>query len=98
VLSWRLAGMAEAMSDRRLPCFIDWANRDATFLGDAGVGATGISRLELGGDPHQITAWLGGQIDQLVLVGGEPGIRSMSIASAARDLVIPGDLSSGRRD
>jgi hypothetical protein len=86
-LSWRLAGMAEAIS-RTLPCFISWDERDRDFDGDAGVGATGIADLELGGDPDEITAWLGGQVDGLRLVGGAPGVRRMRIAARNGDIVL----------
>jgi hypothetical protein len=86
-LSWRLAGMVEAMS-RTLPCFISWDKRDRAFDGDAGVGAAGIAGLELGGDPDEITTWLGGEVDGLRLVGGAPGLRRMIIASGTGDIVL----------
>lgn len=86
--SWRLAGMAEAMS-HTWPCFICWDDRDDAFDGDAGIGASGIARLELGGDPDDIRAWLGGDVDGLTLVGGAPGLRRLTIATAGGDVVLP---------
>lgn len=86
-LSWRLAGLAEALS-RTLPCFISWDARDHAFGDDAGIGATGIADLELGGDPDEITAWLGGEVDGLRLVGGAPGLRRMTIAARNGDIVL----------
>jgi hypothetical protein len=90
-LSWRLAGMAEAMT-RRLPCFIAWDHRDEAFDGDGGVGATGIADVELGGDDAEIDAWLGGEhVAGLRRVGGAAGIRRMTISAAAGDIVLGGE-------
>lgn len=86
--SWRLAGMAEAIA-RTVPCFISWQDRDAVFAGDAGVGATGIAAVELGGDAGDISAWLGGTVDGLTLAGGPPGVRQLTIATAGGDVVLP---------
>jgi Glyoxalase-like domain len=87
-LAWRLAGMTEAMS-RTWPCFISWDRREEAFGGDAGVGATGIAQLEIGGAPEAITAWLGGPVGGLGLVGGSPGIRQVTISTGAGDIVLP---------
>ena len=87
VLSWRLAGMAEALAGT-LPCFISWTNRDDTVRGDAGIGATGISEVELGGNIDEITAWLGGPVDGLTLVDGAPRIRHLTIATGRGDIVL----------
>jgi hypothetical protein len=87
-LSWRLAGLDEAIS-RGLPSFICWENRDAAFRGDAGIGVTGIAQLDLGGDVEQARAWLSGEVDGLRLVGGRPGARRLTIATTNGDLVLP---------
>jgi hypothetical protein len=84
---WRLAGVAEAIS-RTVPCFISWERRDDVFDGDAGVGASGIAKLELGGDADAISAWLGEPVDGLELVGGAPGIRSLTIKTGNGDVVL----------
>lgn len=83
--SWRLAGVAEALA-RTLPCFISWDSRDDTFGDD--LGASGIVELELGGDADEVSAWLGGQVDGLRLVGGRPGIRSLTIATGSGNVVL----------
>ena len=87
LLAWQLAGMVEAIS-RTLPCFISWDVRDPAFGGDAGIGATGIADLELGGDQDEITEWLGGPVDGLRLVGRSPGLRRMTIATRTGDVVL----------
>jgi hypothetical protein len=87
-LSWRLAGLAESMS-RTWPCFISWDNRDPAFDGDAGVGASGIADLQLGGDADEIAAWLGGDVPGLTLIGGRPGMRQLTIATRDGDVVLP---------
>jgi hypothetical protein len=87
VLSWRLAGLPESMS-RTWPCFISWDNRDPAFDGDAGVGASGIANLRLGGDADEIARWLGGDVPGLELVGGRPGVRQLTIATRGGDVVL----------
>ena len=87
-LSWRLAGVAEALAHGR-PCFISWDGRDEVFDGDAGVGASGIARVDLGGDAAELTAWLDGPVDGLRLVGGAPGVRRLTIRTGKGDLALP---------
>jgi len=87
-VSWRLAGVAEAIS-RNVPCFISWSERDDTFLGDAGVGATGIEKVELAGDTSAIRSWLGEDVDGLNVVAGEPAIRRLTIATRDGHIVLP---------
>lgn len=89
-VSWRLAGMAEAMT-RSVPCFICWDSRRGRLGGTApegGIGAAGISWLELGGDPEAIRAWLGADVAGLRLVGGEPGVRRMAITTDDGELIL----------
>lgn len=86
--SWRLAGVNEAIT-QGMPCFISWSDRDEVFGGDAGIGASGITELELGGDLEQIRLWLGGDTEGLRLVGGAPGIRRLTIPTAGGELVVP---------
>jgi hypothetical protein len=83
-VSWRLAGVAEAMA-RTVPCFISWGHRDDFDV----LGGTGISDLALGGDVDEISAWLAGAVDGLRLVGGAPGIRQLTIATPRGDVVLP---------
>ena len=84
-VSWQLAGVAEALA-RTVPCFISWESRDA-FEDD--FGASGIAELELGGDPDELGAWLGGPVDGLRLIGGAPRIRSLTISTSSGDVVLP---------
>jgi hypothetical protein len=87
LLSWRLAGVTEAVT-RTIPCYIDWDERDELFDGDAGVGARGITGVELGGDADEITIWLGADVNALHLVGGTPGLRRLTIATDGGDIVL----------
>ena len=65
-LTWRLAGLAEAMADPSRTFFIDWqvpsdlhpARGDARHR----VRPTGFARVELAGDADAIGAWLGGEV------------------------------------
>jgi hypothetical protein len=87
VLSWRLAGVTEAVT-RTVPCFIGWDARDELFDGDAGVGARGIASVELGGDADEIATWLGEDVDALRLVGGAPRLHQLTIATDRGDIIL----------
>lgn len=50
--------------------------------------ATGFTRVELGGDADELRAWIGIEVDALELVGGAPGVRSATIATAEGDVVL----------
>jgi len=84
VLSWRLAGVAEALT-RTVPCFISWDRREVF---DDQSGASGIEELELGGDADEIGEWLRGSVEGLRLVGGAPGIRALTVTTAAGPVVL----------
>jgi len=91
-VSWRLAGLAEAMA-QTIPCFISWDSRKGRLGSEApqgGVSATGIAWLELGGDAQAVTAWLGDEVvPGLRLVGGPPGIRALAISTPDGPVVLP---------
>lgn len=89
-LTWRLAGVAEAIT-RSLPCFISWGSpgkRLTDRVPEGGIDATGIAWVELGGEPEEIRAWLGGEASGLRLVGRKPGVRRMAITSADGELIL----------
>lgn len=79
-VSWRMAGIDRTITEG-VPFFITW-DEDTSSGGEApaeGSPATGISRVQLGGDPDRLRAWLGGDVPGLELVGGEPGCRSVTL-------------------
>ena len=80
-LSWRLAGLAEAMADPSRAFFIDWqippeqhpARDDAPHR----VRPAGFARVELAGDAPAIRAWLGGEVARVhVADASTPAIRA----------------------
>jgi hypothetical protein len=80
-LTARLAGVAEAMTDRWLPFFIqrDAGVADPGASGDAG----GISALELAADDERLERWLGGADLPLRLADddGPRGLRALVLGS-----------------
>ena len=80
-LSWRLAGLAEAMADPSRPFFIDWDipadQHPARGAAPHRVRPTGFAWAELAGDVDAIAAWLGESVPNLRLIAREaPGLRA----------------------
>lgn len=88
-LSWRLAGVEAAIS-RGLPFFIEWT---APLTGGLPVAATtndaAFERLDLGGDTAALTSWIGQEVPELNLVGGDPGIREVVISTPTGSVRLP---------
>jgi hypothetical protein len=85
LLSWRLAGLDAAMEDPLLPFFISWEIPDEDHPGRVPVShrvpATGIASIEIAGDSGRLAKWLGGDELPVRFVAGEPGLKSVHIAS-----------------
>ena len=84
-VGWRTVGMAEAFSQTQLPFFIAWDSRamhPGHTSGDDRLGAPRFARVEIGGNPEEVTKWVGGEVPGLITIGGSPGIRSVVIAMA----------------
>ncbi len=84
-LSWRTVGMAEAFSQTQLPFFIAWDSRathPSRANGNDRLGSARLTRVEIGGNPEEVTKWVGGEVPGLIPIGGSPGIRSVVIAMA----------------
>lgn len=88
LLTWRLAGVRESMVDR-LPFFIEWNDPRGGLGGVTSPTATGITRVELGGDVAQVSDWLGEEVAGVTLVGGEPGVRAATIATTTGEVALP---------
>ncbi len=65
-LSWRLAGLAEAMADPSRTFFIDWQvppdQHPARGPAPHRAEPAGFARVELAGNPEAIHDWLGGEV------------------------------------
>ena len=80
-LTWRLAGLGEAMRDPSRTFFIDWQVPPGQHpaLGDARhrVRPTGFASVELAGDEVAIRRWLGEDVPGVrIAPASEPGVRA----------------------
>jgi hypothetical protein len=72
VLSWRLAGVEQAVAEPHLPFFIQWG--EGTELPGSGGGAFRLAGLELRGDPARLAEWLGDHELPVEIADGEPAV------------------------
>src|SRR5579872_6099806 len=74
-IAWRFAGLDAALERPWLPFFISWEAPPERHPGrtpvDGGPQAAGISWVQVGADPDELAAWLGGQ-ELPVRLGGPP--------------------------
>lgn len=92
VLRWRLAGLELAI-ETGAPFFIDWdvapGDHPQAMTAEHTVAPTRIAWVELGGDPDRISTALGDHDLDIRLVGGDPGVRRVAVATAdGTDIVI----------
>jgi hypothetical protein len=90
-LRWELLGMEGALL-HGLPFFITWpldADHPARTPISHPSGASGISWVEVGGDPTQVRAWMGSEQPVLRLAGGSPGPRRFAVTTAEGELILP---------
>lgn len=82
-LSWRLLGLDAAMSDDRLPFFIQWDVDDADHPGrmaaDHDRPVDGIAWVEYGGDPDRLARRLGDHSLPIRSTDGRPGPRRLAV-------------------
>ena len=90
-VTFRLAGFETALAEQ-VPFFIEWGEGREHRLPAPGAAANpnahGVAWVELGGDVERVRAWLGGDVEGVRLVGGEPGIRAMAVATNDGEVVI----------
>ncbi len=93
VLGWRLAGLAEAMGEERLPFFIEWRIPAASFPGRERAlhrcRPEGLAEVKVGGGAARLRAWIGGRVPGLEPVDGPPGIRRVVVATGREPIAIP---------
>jgi Glyoxalase-like domain len=89
---WRMAGLDDPRREPWMPFFLTWDVTDELYPGRArarhGIRATGIARLEVGGDAERLRAWLGGDELPIRVTDGEPGIHRVAVSTADGELVI----------
>jgi len=94
LLTWRAAGLDLALADATMPFFMHW-DRDEQYPGRLRAthpnGARRVSALTVAPtDPERFRAWTeGADVPLHIVAGATPGIVSVTIETAAGDLVIP---------
>jgi Glyoxalase-like domain len=89
---WRMAGLDDPRREPWMPFFLTWDISVELHPGRAraaqGLRATGIARVEVGGDAVRLRRWLGGEELPIRVTDGEPGIHRVAISTADGELVI----------
>ena len=89
---WRMAGLDDPRREAWMPFFLIWDVSDELHPGRARVGhgvrATGLGRVEVGGDAGRLRTWLGGDGLPIRVTDVEPGIHRVAISNADGELVI----------
>ena len=89
---WRMAGLDDQRREPWMPFFLTWDVRDELHPGRAraghGVRATGLGRVEVGGDAERLRTWLGGDELPIRVTDDEPGIHRVAISTPDGELVI----------
>ena len=90
-VSFRLAGFDAALTEQ-VPFFIEWGDgrehRLPPGARDANPHARGVAWVELGGDQARVQSWLGEDVDGVRLVGGDPGVQAMAVATTGDEIVV----------
>ncbi len=85
-LSWRLAGLADAMADSSRPFFIDWKippeRHPSRGAAPHAVAHAGFAWVELTGDADAIRAWLGEEVEGLRIASGATSAVRAAVAIA----------------
>jgi Glyoxalase-like domain len=91
LLSWRLAGMDEAVSNPSLPFFVEWDSH-AALPGRAPVshreGRVEIAELHVTGNVNLLATWLGTDALPVTVRPGPPGVAAVVLRGAAGEIVI----------
>jgi hypothetical protein len=90
-LSWRTAGMDQAIAEPGLPFFIEWAP-GTKLPGEADIrhpaGKARLSRLVLHADPNRLAEWLGIHQLPIDVRPGTSAVREIHISSDSGEIVI----------
>lgn len=80
-LTWRLAGVEQAVAEPHLPFFIQWG--EGVELPGRSGAARAIEELELSGDAHRLSEWLGDHDLPVRVVAGPPSVTGVAFAGPA---------------
>lgn len=86
-LLWQQVGVNGLISDPQLPYFISWDSPADLHPGFGGTGEFSLATLEIAGDPHRVSEWLGETVEspledvkvEWVAPNGTPGIVAVQL-------------------
>ncbi|MEP6759374.1 MAG: VOC family protein [Actinomycetota bacterium] len=91
LVSWRGAGLEDAIRTRDLPFFIAWDVPMSLHPGSMPIehprGATGIAWVEVDGDQARFTAWVDAAPLPVRFHAGEPGVRAVALPTPTGQVV-----------
>ncbi len=91
-LTWRLAGLEQAMESNGFPFFIEWDGPVEAHPGSATVAhrsePLGFEWIEVSADPAKLRDWLGPSEIPLRIADGPPSILAVSICTAEGEVVL----------
>lgn len=62
-LLWRQIGVKGLQADPQLPFFVQWQSPPDLHPSAGGSGAVKLGALEIAGDPHRVSDWLGNSVE-----------------------------------
>jgi hypothetical protein len=62
-LRWRQIGVKGLQADPQLPFFVQWQSPREQHPSQGGTGRVRLQTLEIAGDPHRVSDWLGNCVD-----------------------------------
>ncbi len=81
-LVWKQIGVNGLLADPQLPFFVQWDSPPSMHPSAGADGSFSLARLEIAGDPHRVSEWLGQTVEapleeikvEWVAPHGTPGI------------------------
>jgi hypothetical protein len=89
-LRWKQIGVRGLQSDPQLPFFIEWRTPEDLHPSAGATGAVHLDCLEIAGDPHRVSEWLGDPVSEplegvdveWVAPHGTPGVVAAQFSTA----------------
>ncbi len=86
-LRWRQIGINGLIADPQVPYFIEWDDSTAPHPSTGADPAWALASLEIAGDPHRVSEWLGESVDapledvkvEWVAPNGTPGVLAIQV-------------------
>ena len=90
-LQWRQIGVHGLIADPQLPFFVQWSSPEELHPSHASGGDASLAVLEIAGDPHRVSEWLGESVEspldevkvEWVAPHGTPGVLAVQVQTPA---------------